>query len=308
MLVKSDISALLLAGLKTQFFKTFNEQPSDYDKICTVVPSDKDSEHYAWLGALPSVREILDERQVGEFAEYEYYIRNKTWESTVAVDRASIEDDQYGQVSVRIKSLAMEAKAHIDQLVFGLLAAGFTTNCYDGTPFFGTHPIGKNSGTSGQTQTNASTEGLSGSGVQDAITAMRRTLNDQGRPMAIQPDTLVVPPELEFEAWQIMNSLYHVDPLISPATQDLRSNPLRGMLRIVASPYLTLTNNWFLLDSKRAVRAIVLQMRREFEFNALEVNSETGFMRDKYLYGIRGRYNVGFGDWRTAWGSTGGGG
>ena len=43
MLVKGDISALLLAGLKTQFFKTFTEQPSDYDKICTVVPSDKDT-------------------------------------------------------------------------------------------------------------------------------------------------------------------------------------------------------------------------------------------------------------------------
>ena len=53
------------------------------------------------------------------------------------------------------------------------------------------------------------------------------------------------------------------------------------------------------------MRAVILQMRREMEFNALEVNSETGFMRDKYLYGIRGRYNVGFGDWRTAYGSTG---
>ena len=67
----------------------------------------------------------------------------------MAVDRAAIEDDQYGQVAVRIKSLAMEAKAHIDQLTFGLLSAGFTTNCYDGTPFFGTHPLGKNSGRGG---------------------------------------------------------------------------------------------------------------------------------------------------------------
>ena len=48
-------------------------------------------------------------------------------------------------------------------------------------------------------------------------------------------------------------------------------------------------------------------MRREFEFEALEANSEEGFMRDRYLYGIRGRYNVGFGDWRCAYGSTGAG-
>ena len=305
MLVRSDISGLLLAGLKTQFFQTFTAQASDYEKICTVIPSDKDTEHYAWLGALPGVREFLDERQAGEFAEYEYQIRNKTWESTLAVDRAAIEDDQYGQVAVRVKALAQEARAHLDQLAFGLLGGGFTQPCYDGTPFFGTHPLGKNAGVAGQTQTNSATDGLSSAAVQAAITAMRRTLNDQGRPMAIQPDTLVVPPELEWLAWSIMNSVYHADPLISPNTQDLRSNPLRGALRVVASPYLTGATNWFVLDSKRAVRAIVLQMRREFEFQALETNSEEGFMRDQYLYGIRGRYNVGFGDWRTAFGSTG---
>ena len=95
--------------------------------------------------------------------------------------------------------------------------------------------------------------------------------------------------------------------MISPQTQNLASNPLRGLLRLVVTPYLPCATNWFLLDSKRAVRAIVLQMRREFEFNALEMNSEEGFLRDRYLYGVRGRYNVGFGDWRTAYGSTGAG-
>jgi phage major head subunit gpT-like protein len=304
-LTRSDISGLLLAGLKTQFFTTFKEQESDYEKICTIVPSDKDTEHYAWLGALPSVREFIDERQVGEFSEYEYQIKNKTWESTIAVDRAAIEDDQYGQVGVRVKALAMEARAHLDQLAFGLLANGFTANCYDGTPFFGTHPLGKNSPVAGQTQSNTVTDGLAGTSLTNAITAMRRTLNDQGRPMGIQPDTLVVPPDLEWEAWSLLNSIYHVDPVISPQTQNLASNPLRGMLRIVSTPYLTSPSQWFVLDSKRAVRAIVLQMRREFEFTALESNSEEGFMRDQYLYGVRGRYNVGFGDWRSAYGSLG---
>ena len=152
-LTRSDISGLLLAGLKTQFFKTFTEEPSEYEKLCTVIPSDKDTEHYAWLGALPGVREFLDERQVGEFSEYEYQIKNKTWESTVAVERTAIEDDQYGQVALRVKGLAQEAKQHLDQLAFGLLAGGFTTNCYDGTPFFGTHSVGKAQGAA--TQTNS---------------------------------------------------------------------------------------------------------------------------------------------------------
>jgi phage major head subunit gpT-like protein len=44
-------------------------------------------------------------------------------------------------------------------------------------------------------------------------------------------------------------------------------------------------------------------MRKAFEFEALERNSENGFLRDQYLYGIRARYNAGFGDWRCAFGA-----
>ena len=300
-LSNGDISGLLLAGLKTQFFQTFQTQKAEWDQIATLIPSDKDTEHYAWLGALPGVREFLDERQVGEFSEYEYQIKNRTWESTVAIERTAIEDDQYGQVALRVKALATEAKQHIDILVFGLLAGGFANSCYDGTPFFNTaHPGGKSAGAA--VQSNHDVQPLSSNALQSAITQMRRTLNDQGRPMQVAPDTLVVPPELEWEAWQLLHSAFYPD-LVTAGAQQLAANPWQGMLRLVVSPYLANATNWFLLDTKRAVRAVVLQMRREFEFAALENNSEEGFLRDRFLYGVRGRYNVGYGDWRCAFGA-----
>ena len=302
-LSNGDISALLLAGLKTQFFQTYKTQKADWDSLATLIPSDKDTEHYAWLGALPGVHEFLDERQVGEFSEYEYQIKNRTWESTVAIERTAIEDDQYGQVSLRVKALATEAKQHIDILTLGLLAGGFVNNCYDATPFFNAgHPQSKNSPFAGQTQSNVDVQPLSSNALQSAVTQMRRTLNDQGRPMQITPDTLVVPPELEWEAWQLLHSAFYPD-LLTAGSQQLAANPWQGMLRLVVSPYLTNTTNWFLLDTKRAVRAVVLQMRRDFEFSALETNSEEGFLRDRFLYGVRARYNVGYGDWRCAFGA-----
>jgi len=52
------------------------------------------------------------------------------------------------------------------------------------------------------------------------------------------------------------------------------------------------------------VKGVVLQMRKPFEFEALEQNSETGFMRDVYHYGVRARYNAGYGDWRAAFGAN----
>ena len=300
-IVKSDLPQLFRAGLKTLFFQTFTETMANWDKVTTLVMSDKDTEQYAWLGALPGVREFLDERQAQDMAAYSYAIKNRTWESTIAVDRAALEDDLYGQIALRIKQMAMVAKMHLDTITFGLLGTGFTSPCYDGLPFFGTHPISSSEGAGG-TQSNSGTDGLSAASLQAAITQMMRFTDDQGRPAGVMPNLLVIPPELYWEATQLLNSTFFPDP--APiGSQDLAINPLKGMLTVLTTPYLSSSSNWFLLDTKRVVKALVLQMRKDFEFNALEGSSEEGFMRDQYLYGVRARYNVGFGDWRAAYGA-----
>ena len=293
-LVKSDIGPLLKAGLKTQFFQTFAETPSMYDRISTLIPSDKDTEQYAWLGALPGVREFLDERQSQDMTPYSYAIKNKTWESTISVDRAALEDDLYGQIPLRIKQMAMSAKQHLDILTFGMLAAGFTQNGYDAVPFFGTHA-------QGGAQSNRGVDPLSAASLQSAVTAMMRFTDDQGKPAGVTPDLLVVSPELYWEGRVLLESTYYPDPLTA-ASQDLAMNPLMGSLKLLSSPYLVSPTNWFVLDTKRIVKAIVLQMRKDFEFTALD-DEENAFMRDTLFYGVRARYNCGFGDWRGAYGA-----
>ena len=293
-LVKSDIGPLLKAGLKTQFFQTFAETPSMYDRISTLIPSDKDTEQYAWLGALPGVREFLDERQSQDMTPYSYAIKNKTWESTISVDRAALEDDLYGQIPLRIKQMAMSAKQHLDILTFGMLAAGFTQNGYDAVPFFGTH-------TQSGVQSNRGGDALSAVSLQNAVTAMMRFTDDQGKPAGVSPDLLVVSPELYWEGRVLLESTYYPDPLTA-ASQLLAMNPLMGSLKLLSSPYLVSPTNWFLLDTKRIVKAIVLQMRKDFEFTALD-DEDNAFMRDTLYYGVRARYNCGFGDWRGAYGA-----
>ena len=293
-LVKSDIGPLLRAGLQTQFFQTFAETPSMYDRVATTIHSDKDTEQYAWLGALPGVREFLDERQAQDMTPYSYAIKNRTWESTISVDRAALEDDLYGQIPLRIKQMAASAKQHLDILTFAVLASGFSQNGYDAVPFFGTH-------NQGGAQTNKSTDALSAAALQTAITTMMRFTDDQGKPAGVNPDLLVVAPENHWEARVLLESTYFPDPLIT-ASQLLAMNPLMGSLKLLSSPYLVSPNSWYLLDTKRIVKAIVLQLRKDFEFMALD-DEENAFMRDELFYGVRARYNCGFGDWRGAFGA-----
>ncbi len=300
-IVKSDIPGLLRAGLKTTFFQTFTETAANWDKVTTLIMSDKDTEQYAWLGALPGVREFLDERMAQDMGSYSYAIQNRTWESTIAVDRTVLEDDLYGQIALRIKQMAMVAKTHLDTITFGLLNAGFVNPCYDGLPFFGSHPTGSVAGVGGP-QINKGTDGLSAQSLQAAITQMMRFTDDQGQPAGVMPNLLVIPPELYWEALQLLNSTFYPDPM-PVGSWELGNNPLKGMLTVLTTPYISSQANWFLMDTRRVVKALVLQMRKDFEFSALEGNSEEGFMRDQYLYGVRARYNVGYGDWRAAFGA-----
>jgi phage major head subunit gpT-like protein len=133
---------------------------------------------------------------------------------------------------------------------------------------------------------------------------MMKFKDDRGKPLGIVPDLLVVPPDLQWTAMELLNSSFYPELVAAAAgSQKLASNVLKGRLDLVVSPYLTDTDNWFLLSTKGLVRPVILQSRIPVEFSALEGASEAGFIRDQYLYGVRARYNAGFGLWQTAFGS-----
>jgi phage major head subunit gpT-like protein len=293
-LVSSDLGKLLEAGVKTVFFKTYEETPAQYQDLVTVVPSTTQTENYGWLGSLPAMREWTDERVPRGLLEHEFTIVNKDWEVTVAVDRNVLEDDQYGQLKMRIQAMAEEARRHVDQLVFGLLAAGFANGCYDGQSFFSASHAEGDSGT----QSNKGTGALSAATYGAARAAMMAFKDDRGKVMGVVPDTLVVPPGMESSARQILNSDYYPESGFEHI-----GNPWKGSARLIVSPYLADANDWFLLATGRAVRPLILQMRREVTFNALEAGSEAGFLRKRYLYGADARYNVGYGPWQFAYGN-----
>lgn len=61
---------------------------------------------------------------------------------------------------------------------------------------------------------------------------------------------------------------------------------------------------WFLLCTKRALKPIIYQDRKSFEFVAKDQPTDDNvFNRKEFLYGVDGRNNVGFGFWQMAWGS-----
>jgi phage major head subunit gpT-like protein len=61
---------------------------------------------------------------------------------------------------------------------------------------------------------------------------------------------------------------------------------------------------WYLLDTSRAVRPFVFQVRDPYRLQTVDGdNDDRVFLKDEYLYGVRARANAGFGLWQLAYAS-----
>ena len=310
MLTKGDIPKLLLAGMKTNFMTAYDTAVKEHLRLATVIKSGKSSETYPWLGGVPKMHEWKDERIPQGLLEHNFAIANRDWESSLAIDKNAIEDEQYGQIDIRVKDLAVEAARFFDELAFTLIAQGTSTSgtagsiyngvtisCYDSKAFFSTNHSEGQSGT----QSNRGSTALSASALQAGITAMKKFKNDQGKPANIKPNLLVVPTDLEWEAKELLNSTYY--PEEGAVTSKLATNVLKGSLELITSSYLTDTNNWYLFDTTKGIKPLILQLRQNPRFTSLTQNTESSFMKKKLYYGVDWRGEILWGDWRNGYAS-----
>lgn len=223
MIINRENLAAVRTGFNTAFTKGLGVAPSQYQRVATIVPSSVKEMTYGWLGKIPAVREWLGARVVQTLAEHSYSIREKKWELTLAVDRDDIETDNIGIYGPLFEEMGQSTGSHWELLVWGLLAAGFATNCYDGQFFFDIdHPVLDKDG---NTISVANTDGGNGAA-------------------------------------------------------------------------------WFLVDDSRALKPIILQKRKDFNFVSKDKDTDDNvFDNNEFVYGADARANAGFGFWQFAWGS-----
>ncbi len=142
MLINAPNIALLFKGFNTAFNKGWEGAVTDYSKIAMTVPSHTRSKTYGWLGQVPRLREWIGDRHIKSLSAHGYTIENKKFELTIKVSRDDISDDQYGMFGPLFQDMGRSGREQPDELVFALLAAGFTTSCYDGQSYFDAdHPV-----------------------------------------------------------------------------------------------------------------------------------------------------------------------
>jgi len=95
-----------------------------------------------------------------------------------------------------------------------------------------------------QKKTPASGNALSLASLKSAATAYRKLTDPDGNPLGIAPRVLLVPPELELTAAELMTSSLLISGNTTAAPN---ANVLQGRYRVVVSNYLTSDSTWWLM-------------------------------------------------------------
>lgn len=136
MIITPQSLQALMVGYRKNYQDGLAMAEPDHLKIATVVPGSGASTTYGWLGQWPGFKEWVGDRQFNDMAAHSYTVTNKPFESSVAVKRDDIEDDQIGVYAPMFTEMGRATAAFPSELCFPLLKDGFNQACYDGQNFF----------------------------------------------------------------------------------------------------------------------------------------------------------------------------
>lgn len=288
-----------LRGLTQRFDVGVESASPFYPTIATTVRSDGADEEYGGLGSVPGIREWLGDRQFHTLRGAKFEIENKSWESSVQIQKDDIADARLVKYGPILEELGVEAMHHPDELMFDLLINGETGLSFDGQAFFDTDHVWGESGTNNNDLTGAivaeatPTEAEFRSAFHTARTAMLGFRRDNGklyhRPTIgpLSDLLLLVPPHYELAAVQALNKT-----LVDGG----ETNIVLDTPRIVAVSYLT-ENKFYLLRTSQRLKPFIFQARQPLQRQMKGMNDrewkDVKFMTDA-------RYNAGYLAWWNA--------
>ncbi len=302
-------TGLLASGIRGEFFQKYEALTTYYQELAMRLASTKDQETYKWLGAGPRMREFGSGRVSQGMRTESYNVENAKYEATLEVDRDEISDDQTGQIMLRAGEMGSDAAAHKDKLIGFLINNGHSAgyHAYDGKPFFSTT---HESGDSGQQSNNltldidaimpAGTPNTPDNvdvptmrqGIQKAAGQLLSLKDDKGEPMAMDWKGLAV-------LVHPLQALTAVSAMTA-AVLGNNSNTLQNFAKVIPYPWLTDQSAIVVCKTDRPLKPFIFQDRESIEFNSLTDDSEGGFIREKYLFGVRARYRLAYGFWQFA--------
>ena len=300
-----NFADLLKPGLKSIFDIAMSSPPDMLNTLFSVESSTRFEEQYQGMGALGTVPVFDGSVPYHDFdAGYRTDIRNYEMAMGIQVERRLADDDQYNQINRRAGNMASAFNNTIETDAANVFINAFTdsgtnrmgasTNGADGVALLSTaHP--DSPANTNSTQSNEGTYALTIDNLDTTRQNMRNFKDDKGNLLGVNPNTLLVPPELERTATQLVNQR----AIYEPGSAQYDVNMFSGRFNLIVWDRLTDSNAWFLMDSVLMKQHLIWQWRIRPEFSQSEDFDGITAKYRGYM-----RYGIGWTDWRFIYGNN----
>lgn len=297
MAISEQWAELLEPGLRQVFYTQRDAlaAASRIPMLFNVIGSTKAQEHFLGVGGMGDWSEYKGAIEYDDFDQlYKTTLTHKEYVKGFKVERKLVDDDQYSIITARPRQLALSAVRTREEHAASVFNNAFSSSyvggdavalCSDSHPNAPTH--------AGDTQDNAGTYSLTYDNVVTVRRLMREFKDDRDELASVNPDTILVPPELEETAWGIVNTTNKVD------TTDYHANFVASQIRnVIVWDQLTDANAWFVIDSALAKIHLLWVDRTPLEF---EMDPTSDFRLEARFRGYM-RYSYGWSDYRFVYG------
>jgi hypothetical protein len=301
MMTTGQFPDLLRVGIREVFLSEYQQYPELYSKVYDVQTSNRAYEEeliIAGFGAIPEWNsdgsELPTDRALtGNRVLYVHKDYGMMW----TVSKRLLREDLYAKIGAELMREAVRAMKHTVELVsWSVIANGFTGS----RPLFGNQTL-----LNGETFNNSLTVALTPTGLEQALTRFLRWKNHRGIPVVIQPQLLVVPPELKYVAYTLLHSTYYPnisgsgDTSPSATGSAFYENPFKNVIPdVLFVPYLQDTNDWFIF-AKPKVHKLRFYWREKPATDMF-----TDFRTKGVMHSITSAFSVGYTDFYGTLGSS----
>lgn len=292
----------LWPGINAWYGEAYNEFPVEYTDLFDTYSSRKQFEEDVGVSGfgLANVKSeggpiSYDTMTQGFVTRYTHV----TYALGFMISREMIDDDQYDVVGQkRAKSLALSMRQTKETVGANVYNRAFNANYTggDGVSMINSaHPLVAGGTASNQLAVAAT---LSEAALEQACIDIARFTNDRGLKMSFMPKTVIVPPELMFEAERIMKSQYRIGTANNDVSALVSMGKFPGGVKV--NHYLSNTSPyaWF-------IRTNCPDGLKHFVRHADEFSEDNDFDTQNAKYMAYSRYSFGWTDWRGIYGTPG---
>lgn len=207
--------AEMLPALDGIIFNRYNKLPPQYTKIFRVMKSNRSIEQTSEVVGLGLLSEVSE----GGSVRYDEPVPgfNKTYTHNqfgggFKMSRIMVDDDKFALIDKLASDLGRSANETRELAAASLFVNGFSSSYPgpDGKPLFATdHPIVKTNGV--QSNTLATPADLDQTSIELALTDFRTMRDPSGKKVRVSPERLIVAPQGEFAAMEIMGGAMRSD-------------------------------------------------------------------------------------------------